>query len=781
MTRETRSVPSKTRGCARWKRIPRPAESASAPRSQPAAARLLAQPSAPTIRLAARPRTPLHKSQRRHPFLPAWTTQWQFWLVVALGTILRLLPLHYSPFGIDDALLMLEATRAVHDHLIPGTGIYSSLLTLNPPLYTFILLPFADQPMGMVVLTALANIVAIAGLYIFAQAFFGRRVALLSGMLYSTACYDTYLSTFIWQQTLLAPFSVAALATLYLAAVRRRPGFWTLHLLLVVVLTLLYPPMVSLLALTLAGLVLSWRTVRWRFVALGALGGLVLAVPSLLFELASNGIDLPVYQAYLTAPKRTDGAIFAAIVQSLGPLPQDYLGAQTLYGQGAGWLEWLAPAIFVLAALSVAWLALEVGAPLVSQLTRRDVRAARVLFDNAEWRARLLLVVWPLGLVAMMLSHSSPIYVHYAFIVTPPLYLALGLFLARAPAQLDALLSTYRGRVFTVSRRIASVVASGILAAQTLATVLFVLTFALGQAAEASRGELALSGYTRALAVADADAARIGASELYFVSEATNPYSGLYWSTRENALRAAAASPGARAPTWVSYVAGDCALTPPAQQGSGLLLLADNRGLAARQLLMQPGVRLLDSVAVAPNTVFPVYATPAAAPAPLHPLATFNGELRLESARVAAATLTLPRRLLTQWTVLAAPSPADGGVYQYHFHFTFTSATGSRKGASDDTWAECAPSAWGAGEGITLVTPLPPMLTAKSWNAHLVVTRDTHTWYRPQLGPLTLETAKELTLDPVTLPLGTGHTGGIANPDKATLAAATVTLASGDL
>ncbi len=728
--------------------------------------------SAPTVRLAARSEM-ARRRETRQLHLPTWATQWEFWLVAVLGAILRLLPLRYSPFGIDDALLMLEATRASHDHLIPSTGIYSSILALNPPLYTYLLLPFADQPMGMVVLTAIANIVAVAGLYIFAQQLFGRRAALLAGLFYATACYDTYLSTFIWQQTLLAPFSVAALATLYAAAVRGRSGFWAPHLILVAVLVLLYPPMLSLLALTLTGLLLARRNVRWRHVAPGLICGALLCVPTLLFELASGGIDVPVYQAYLGAPKRTDGAIFDALAQALGPRPFDYLGRHTLYAQGAWWLGWLTPVLFALAAVSVLWLMSEVGSPLVRGLIARDMTGARALFDNPAWRARLLLVVWPLALVAMTLSHSTPIYVHYAFIVTPALYVAIGLFLARAPAQLDALVSVQHGRIVQTARQLARRFAAGTLALQTVVTTLFVLTFALGQAAAASRGELALSGFTKALAVANATAAQIGASDIYFVSEAENPYGGLYWSTRENALHAAA---GAHPPPWKSYVASDCVLTPPSASGPGLLLLADDRGMAARHLIAQSGVKLLDSVAVAPDTFFPLYTIPATAAPPARPLATVNGELRLDGASIAAATSNLPHRLVTHWTKLSA-MPGAAEVEQYHFHVTFAPSAG----AATDVWAKCAPSAWTVGEGITVVTPLPPMLLARSWSMQLVVVRETHRWYRPQIGPLTLETAKELILPPVTLPLGAERTPGLSNPDEAALASATIVLSSARL
>jgi hypothetical protein len=113
-------------------------------------------------------------------------------------------------------------------------------------------------------------------------------------------------------------------------------------------------------------------------------------------------------------------------------------------------------------------------------------------------------------------------------------------------------------------------------------------------------------------------------------------------------------------------------------------------------------------------------------------------------------------------------------VERYQFHFSFD--------VGPDTYeamAECAPSAWRDGEGITVVTMLPPRVTLhEAWNLRIMVDRQTHTWYRPRLGSLTFETAKEILTEPVTLPLGTQPTPGLANPDSAGYASATISLAS---
>src|SRR6476646_11278063 len=124
-----------------------------------------AQPVAPSPEQEAIPEVASETPSRRSPTPrkrpPAWALEWGFWLTLTFGATLRLLPLRFSPFGIDSALLMIEANRAVTQGVIPGTGIFNSLLALNPPLYTYILLLFARQPFGMTLLTALANVAGV--------------------------------------------------------------------------------------------------------------------------------------------------------------------------------------------------------------------------------------------------------------------------------------------------------------------------------------------------------------------------------------------------------------------------------------------------------------------------------------------------------------------------------------------------------------------------------------------------------------------------------------------
>jgi hypothetical protein len=323
--------------------------------------------------------------------VPAWMLEWGFWLTLAFGATLRLLPLRFSPFGIDSALLMIEANRAVTQGVIPGTGIFSSLLALNPPLYTYILLLFARQPFGMTLLTALANVAGVVALYFLARRHFGTLVATIAGLLYATAGYAVYMSTFIWQQTILPPLIIAALILLFEGAVRGRRYWLIPHVALVAMLIQLYPIMASMLIITFAGVIMAWRMIRWWEAPLALLTGALFFLPTVLFEVASDGFDIPIYLAYLRAPKVLDTQVFSALGLAMGPVNQAILGPATLYADLAPTFLWFTPVILSLVYVSMIWLALAILSPIAAALWRRAWTPSPDAWRAHRWRADLLL------------------------------------------------------------------------------------------------------------------------------------------------------------------------------------------------------------------------------------------------------------------------------------------------------------------------------------------------------------------------------------------------------
>jgi hypothetical protein len=808
--------------------------------------------------------------------IPPWLLHWEFWLVLAVAAWLRLPAINHAPFMSDDALLFLQVARAQHDHLLPFTGIYSSILTLNLPAYSLIILPFASNPHGAVVLTVLANIAAIALLYITAARYFSRPAALLAGLLLAGAGYDTWMSIFLWQNTLLLPLMLGALY-FWCRGVAGRRAFWiTPHLILLTLAIQIHPIAASFIPITLLGLLLGLPPLKLRAIflsridlILGIAASFLLLVPTLLFEFASNGaIDGPAYQQWLSAPKHQDGQLFQSLTTALSPLPGDYFGP-TAYTSVPAHLAWLAPLLWRLWAIGSLWLALTLLIPILrlpirlftppirflirhlphttsataalpTTTTTSHPTTPRPLGFDATWRARLPLLLWPAILFALTIRHSSPVYPHYVFIITPIAYLTIALFLTEAPIRLTTLLTTILRHYRTHARHIdlptttalvspslvgkgsgvrslrtrralarrAAVRSPSLVGSARRATrlspslvgkgsgvrflphalptlcILFALLLAFNQLAATntwmhvltsgqawgwSWGAISDTSYTRALATVNTQAARLHSRQVYIAADPTDPYMGLYWAQRQNNL---ATTP--TAPTWTSYLPGDCYLTPPHGAPDALLLATNTSGLAYQELLHQRGAaRLIATLPMARGTSYPVYAiAPDSAPTSRAPLATVNGELRLQSAITAPAANGLPARLITRWTVLTSTPPGPA-VAQYHFHLLFFTPSGYT-----DAWSICQPSIWLAGEGITLVTPLPHRLaTQPNWQLGIIVSRDTHSWYQPHIGALQMETSKELLgLDYGVLPLGATPSAILTHPTQSALDHATITL-----
>ncbi|MGO8946837.1 MAG: ArnT family glycosyltransferase [Ktedonobacterales bacterium] len=680
--------------------------------------------------------------------LPDWARQWQLWLVLGFASLLRIPPLARSPFSSDDALLFLEAVRSLHDHLLPGTGIFNSLLALNMPFYTWLLLPFATHPLGMAVLTDAANILSVAGLYLFGARYFSRVAGLIAGLIFATAMYPTWMSLFVWQQTLVPPFILAVFFTLYLGAVDEKRHWLPVHTLLLAALIQIYPLTVTILPLTILGIILGWRAIRPVDIPLAVLGPAILFWPTYLFESASGGYDLRVYQQYLQTPARVDTQVLVMLRQAIGALPADYLGEGTLYAKIAPSFTWLGTLMIVLAAVSCLWLLSAVLFPRLAMHSSRDTPGV----GDRVWRARMLLLVWPPIFLAATIRHASPIYIHYAFIILPITYMIIGVTLSQLPTWIA--------------------LASGMLlcATQIIATGSFILVLTSAQATAASWGGIPILSFTHAAEVTNTTAAKLHSTQVYLFADAGDPYMGLYWAEDQNEV-------GHKGPVnWTSYSTPECALTPPHSAGPGMVLLMAKPGPALSELLDRPDTHLIQRIPMARGADYPLYQI-----APNPHIAgvshtTVNGELQFDGASLQPAQANLPARILTSWTALTS-TPSGSAVSQYSFKFSL-SATGAPTQKTYQTVILCTPGSWLGGEGIVVVFPLPSRYQSpgrmSSLRLRIIVTRDTHYWYQPVAGALKLETAKELTTNPVLLPLGNEQGPGLTHATRSQVNSAAI-------
>src|SRR5256885_475099 len=120
------------------------------------------------------------------------------------------------------------AYDTVHHGLIPATSNSSSIGTANPPIAVYLLVIaafFSPDPLWATASTALFNVVAVLLAYIFTRRYYGRLAATIAALLYATAQTTVIFSRFIWQPTLLAPFTILFLFALFWGVVERRKGW----------------------------------------------------------------------------------------------------------------------------------------------------------------------------------------------------------------------------------------------------------------------------------------------------------------------------------------------------------------------------------------------------------------------------------------------------------------------------------------------------------------------------------------------------------------------------
>src|SRR6266702_1104988 len=227
--------------------------------------------------------------------LSSWLRAWEIYPIIVIASFLRLYRLDTTAFSYDQSMLFRMAYDAVHYGLIPATSNGSSIFTLHPPLTVYLLmLPalFSANPLWAAVMTALFNVVAVLLTYIFTRRYFGRLAATIAALLYATAQTTIIFSRFIWQPTLLAPFTILFLFALFWGVVERRKGWLFPALVLLGIMYQLHELTLLLAALLLVALPLAPRTIRPRDLVLALVFLLLIFAPYLVWEVTTKFDDI---------------------------------------------------------------------------------------------------------------------------------------------------------------------------------------------------------------------------------------------------------------------------------------------------------------------------------------------------------------------------------------------------------------------------------------------------------------------------------------------------------
>ncbi|MGO8948239.1 MAG: ArnT family glycosyltransferase [Ktedonobacterales bacterium] len=399
-----------------------------------------------------------------------WIAKPDTLLLVVLAAVLRLNGLNQTTFLADQAGMYSLGLSALAHHALPVTGIRSSIGTLNMPASIFLLLPFIvlGNPYWGTLFTALLNVGAVMLLYSLANHYVGRRAALAAGFLYATAPWAVFFSRFIWQQNLLAPVVLLLVWMVCRGVIDGKRGWLGWSVLFWGIALQLHPSAAPLISLIAFGLLLTWRAIRWRDLIFSGLALTILFLPSVAWEIVSNGSDIILYWDFLTQGARYSTQVFHVLYYVLTPPRLYYFGNATLYARLYPAFGWVTKVLGLLYIASMVWLVIALalfGRRLLRTAGLTPVQALRSPGDalrafrslqalqrlqqqtssapgasgspdgapsgrgvrGIDARFLIIVLLWQVSPILTMLKPAKPIEEHYLLVILPALFLMIGM------------------------------------------------------------------------------------------------------------------------------------------------------------------------------------------------------------------------------------------------------------------------------------------------------------------------------------------------------------------
>ena len=225
---------------------------------------------------------PLAASPSGRPRAAEWIS---LTLILALAAWLRLGWPGVNSFSFDEARVSHMALQMARDGRFAALGMQSSTGVPNFPAAVWLYaLPFAVTPSPLLatLLTGLANVAAVLGIWWLARASWGRWAGLVAALLAASSPYLVYYSRSIWSQNLLVPLAVLW-AVCAVVALQKPQRSWALAVHAFVA-GFAGQVHIAGLALLLGSVWLGLRHrlwQRWRPVLLGAFAAGLAALPTI--------------------------------------------------------------------------------------------------------------------------------------------------------------------------------------------------------------------------------------------------------------------------------------------------------------------------------------------------------------------------------------------------------------------------------------------------------------------------------------------------------------------
>lgn len=330
-------------------------------------------------------------------------------VIIVASSIFRLTNLDLIEFKADEAINLLLAAQPRFNHSLPPGGTVSSIGILNPPLFTYLLLPvtfFTLDPRIFSFIIAITNVLSIGFLFLLFRKYYGLLNAFITTVFLALSPWMIIFSRKIWTQDLLIPFTVPFLYSVHKIVLEKKMEYWTLFT--VSSLFLIQLHQTSIVFLLLVGVFLIFRKTKVHvlYATLGIIIGFLPLIPYIAYQL-QNGC--PDCQAFIAARERLitySPSIFLRPLQILGQGDFHHiLGGDMLTFKNAYPLLYKLRAIFYLE-----YLLLPIG---VLLFIKRNLKMRFLAYSTL-----------PLPFIYFFLK-TDP-FAHYFLIVAPLLFLFIG-------------------------------------------------------------------------------------------------------------------------------------------------------------------------------------------------------------------------------------------------------------------------------------------------------------------------------------------------------------------
>lgn len=344
--------------------------------------------------------------------------------ILALGLYLRWSRLDYAEFAYDQAWSLNRAYEFVALGDFPLHGEISSQGVSQGPMEIYLLaVPAAlsRDPRIATGFVGLLQMLAVLGTYFLAARYFGVATGLIAAALYSFNPWAVQFARKLWPDDMTPLLTLLFFAALFAAVAQRRRYLLALACALQAALVLTHPSGILYAPLLLIVVLLFWRRLGWRPLALGAVLGLIVAAPYLWHDYQRGFANLI---GYVSVPGGGEAKVDLAGLDLLAALASDG-GLRALLPLAFG-DDYLAPAIGPLDGLATGLLGLGVAVALWRLWSRRPGHGGAV----GGWEPYLLLVLWFAAPVLVTLRHTMTL-IHSYFIVLWPLqFILIGLALS---------------------------------------------------------------------------------------------------------------------------------------------------------------------------------------------------------------------------------------------------------------------------------------------------------------------------------------------------------------